>query len=108
MIKKFERIAGSEDAMLLRDLISKIGSGDMSEALGAKVDTLIGMLREVLAQPAPQPQQVIQAPTEPAIDIPELIAKVYESTNVKPTYQFKIERNSSGVLTGITATPEVV
>ena len=103
-MKQFERIAGSEDAMLLRDLISKMGSGDMSDALGAKIDTLIGMLREVLAQPAPQPQQVVQAPTEPLVDIPELVTKVYEATQTKPDYTFKIERNSSGLLTGITAT----
>ena len=100
MTKKFERIAGSEDAMLLRDLISKMGDGDMSSSLEAKIDILIVALGKLLERPA-------QGTTEPPIDIPELVAKVYEATNTTPTYQFKIERNSLGVLTGIVATPEV-
>ena len=98
-MKKFERIAGSEDAMLLRDLISKMGDGDMSSSLEAKIDVLIVALGKLLERPA-------QGSTEAPIDIPELIAKVYESTNNKPTYQFKIERNNSGVLVGITASPQ--
>ncbi len=95
-MKKFERIAGSEDAMLLRDVISKMGDGNMSASLEAKIDTLIVALGKLLERPE-------QGSTEPAIDIPELIAKVYESTQSKSNYEFKVERNSSGLLTGITA-----
>ena len=104
-VAQFERIAPRDrvvdELLLIKETLEKVANGNMSASLEAKIDTLIVTLGEVLERPA-------QAPTEPAIDIPELVAKVYETTNIKPNYEFKIERNQSGQLVGITATQEVV
>jgi hypothetical protein len=102
-VTKFERIAprdrGVDELLLIKETLEKVANGNMSASLEAKIDMLIVALERLAERPA-------QAPTEPAIDIPELVAKVYETTNVKPNYQFKIERNQSGQLVGITATQE--
>lgn len=44
------------------------------------------------------------APT-PAIDVEALLSRIYAMTQEKPSYSFKVERNNSGVLVGLKATP---
>ena len=99
-VSKFERIAprggGTDEWLLLKETLEAVAKGSLSDSLEAKMDILIVALGRLLERPA-------QGTTEPPIDIPELVAKVYELTNNKPTYHFEIERNHSGVLTGITA-----
>lgn len=65
------------------------------------VEALLEGMAKLIPEPAPMP-----APVEP-IDIEGIIKQVLEySKKEAPTYTFNIERNHSGVLVGITATPE--
>lgn len=65
------------------------------------VEALLEGMAKLIPEPAPMP-----APVEP-IDVEGIIRQVFELTKKQPPkYTFNIERNHSGVLVGITATPE--
>ena len=65
------------------------------------VEALLEGMAKLIPEPAPMP-----APIEP-IDVEGIIRQVFELTKKQPPkYTFNIERNHSGVLVGITATPE--
>lgn len=62
-------------------------------------------LLDGMAKLIPEPISV-PAPVEP-VDIEGIIEQVFRHTQKKPPkYKFEVERNHSGVLVGITATPE--
>lgn len=68
---------------------------------GVDVQALLEGMAKLIPEPAPMP-----APVEP-VDIEGIIRQVFELTKKQPPkYTFNIERNHSGVLVGITATPE--
>lgn len=109
-MKKYERIAGSEEALLLKEALEKLSGGSLSSSLEAKLDLLIGELRLNREQRQEAPERPIEVvveaqPAPPPVDIERLIASM-GSANSKPTYKFKVERNTNGLLVGITATPE--
>ena len=65
------------------------------------IQALLEGMAKLIPEPAPIP-----APIEP-VDIEGIIKQVFDHTQKKPPkYKFEIERNHSGVLVGITATPE--
>ena len=123
--KKYERIAGSEDAMILREALDRISQGSLSASLEAKVDSLLeemGKARdgsenllerliEAFSNKSDMPEGLMETLSQytssvqtMSADIKNLAEKmgVEKST---PTYSFKVERNASGLLVGITATP---
>ena len=111
MAKQYERLAGTEEALLLKEALEKLSNGSLSASLEGKVDMLLNELREARMQREREVELLVENSSQapPPVDIPALVETICEMTNkteTKPTYSFKIERNHSGVLTGITATPE--
>lgn len=121
--KKYERIAGSEDTLILKEALERLSEGSLSSSLEGKVDMLLNELREARVQRERELEviresvkdnvdieavinRVASIPRE-TLDVEGLVEKIYNLTNQRPTYKFEVERNHSGVLVGITATPEV-
>jgi hypothetical protein len=110
-MSRYERIAGTEDAMILREALEKLSKGTLSSDLGDKLDMLITELREARIQREGELKTILTTSVKkeslpPALDVESLVAKIYNLTNTKPTYHFSVERDSSGRLKGIRATPE--
>ena len=73
---------------------------EASQEVSEPVD--VEALLKGMAKLMPSPQEV------PQLDVEGLVEKVFNLTNreaVVPTYNFEIERNHSGLLVGIKATP---
>lgn len=109
--KKYERIAGTEDAMILKEALEKLSEGSLSSDLGDKLDMLLAELRETRIQREGEIKAILAAGSTRAempapLDVESLVAKIYNLTNTKPAYRFTVERDTSGRLKGIVATPE--
>ena len=103
-MSRYERIAGTEDAMILREALEKLSKGSLSSELGDKLDMLITELRQARTER----QGELAALVPPPVDVKGLVEKIFSLTNVekeRPSYSFTVKRNSSGILTGIEATP---
>ena len=111
MSKKYEKIAGSEDAMILKEALEKLSKGSLSSDLGDKLDMLLSELREARIQREGEIEAILSMGASkvemPApLDVESLVARIYTLTSTKPAYHFTIERDTSGRLKGIVATPE--
>lgn len=109
MTKQYERIAGTEESMILKEALEKLSEGSLSSSLEGKIDMLLNELREARMQREREVEMLIanNTPPPPPLDVQALIEKVYTLTNkteTKPEYHFQVERNHSGVLSGITVT----
>jgi hypothetical protein len=110
MAKQYERLAGTEEALLLKEALEKLSNGSLSASLEGKVDMLLNELREARMQREREVELLIENSSQapPPVDIPAIVEKICTMTNkATPTYSFTIERNHSGVLTGIKATPTI-
>ena len=74
-------------------------SHEVSEPID--IQALLEGMAKLIPEPAPIPAPIEQ------VDIEGIIKQVFDYTQKKPPkYKFEVERNHSGVLVGITATPE--
>lgn len=74
---------------------------EVSESSSEPLD--VQPIVEALSKLTPAPPQEI-----PQLDVEGLVEKIFQLTNIEkptPTYNFEIERNHSGLLVGIKATP---
>ena len=113
-MSKYERIApregGTAEYLLLKETLEKIEAGSLSDSLEVKIEQLLEEFKNSREQRLSEVETIRQAISSISIEVPEqdisgIVAKVIEAVSSKPTYTFKIERNSSGLLTNITATP---
>ena len=113
-MSKYERIApregGAAEYLLLKETLEKVERGSLSESLEQKIDSLLEEFKLSREQRVAEIDKISQAITSISVEVPEqditgIIANVIEAVSAKPSYNFNIERNSSGLLTNITATP---
>lgn len=107
MTTQYKKIADSSDALMIKEAIERLSNVSITTDLGDSIAELVKELREARMQRERDCGEAIPPP--PPLDVEGLVESIFKLTNkteVKPTYTFKIERNHSGVLTGITATPE--
>ena len=105
MTTQYKKIADSSDALMIKEAIERLSNVSITTDLGDSVAELVKELREARMQ---RERDCGEATPPPPLDVEGLVESIFKLTNkteVKPTYTFKIERNHSGVLTGITATP---
>jgi len=122
--KKYERIAGTEESMILKEALEKLSEGSLSSALEGKMDSLLEELKLARSQKEEEIGQLkelvvaTKGVTGESVDIeatinrvasmhqPLNIDKLVERVQEKPSYNFKIKRDSSGLLIGIEATAQ--
>jgi len=123
MTKQYKKLADSSDALLIKEAIDSLSNVSLTTDLGAIIEELVKELREAriqregelerLVEGIPQPtpldiealgEKIAAAMPSPADNTEGMIAAMATLTR-KPTYNFEIERNHSGVLVGIKATP---
>ncbi len=110
MTTQYKKLADSSDALLIKEAIDSLSNVSITTDLEAIIGELVKELREARIQREGETEKVVQGlhTPPPPLDVEGLVEKVFKLTNkveVRPTYNFSIERNHSGVLTGITATP---
>ena len=110
MATQYKKLADSSDALLIKEAIDSLSNVSITTDLEAIIGELVKELREARIQREGETEKVVQGlhTPPPPLDVEGLVEKVFKLTNkveVRPTYNFSIERNHSGVLTGITATP---
>ena len=111
MTKQYKKVADSSDALMIKEAIEKLSGVTLASDIGDRVGELVNELREARIQREGEIEKMVEGmstPPPPPLDVQGLVENLYKLTNKpepKPTYSFKIERNSSGALVGITATP---
>ena len=105
MTTQYKKVADSSDALMIKEAIERLSNVSLASDIGDRVGELVEELREARMQ---RERDCGEAIPPPPLDVEGLVESIFKLTNkteVKPTYTFKIERNHSGVLTGITANP---
>jgi len=108
MTKQYKKIADSSDTLMIKEAIESLSNVSITTDLGDSIAELVKELREARIQRESYCERAESVAPPPPLDVEGLVESIFKLTNkteVKPTYTFKIERNHSGVLTGITATP---
>jgi len=111
MATQYKKLADSSDALLIKEAIDSLSNVNLTTDIEATIGELVRELREARIQREGEIEKVVQGLSHtppPPLDVEGLVEKIFKLTNkveVKPTYTFKIERNGSGTLTGIIATP---
>lgn len=89
-------------------LASAIASIELNVSQGSSEPLDVQPIVEALSKLADSMPTAQQMQEVPPVDVEGLVEKIFQLTNRErpaPTYNFKVERNHSGVLTGIVATP---
>lgn len=110
MTTQYKKVADSSDALMIKEAIERLSNVSLASDIGDRVGELVEELREARMQREREIEKMVEGMSTPPppLDVEGLIEQIFKLTNkveVKPTYTFSIERNHSGVLTGITATP---
>ena len=102
--QQLEAYQKSQEALLeqARAMVASVSNIKLEASQEVSEPVDVEALLEGMAKLMPSPQEV------PQLDIEGLVEKVFNLTNREaavPTYNFEIERNHSGLLVGIKATP---
>lgn len=126
-MSKYEKLGGSEEVVALRELTDTLSGGALTASLEASMKQLVVALQEaeksrerglqeltgaikessggVDLQPLIDKMGAIQQKPLDVKGLLEGVAKLTQKETIPPTYQFEVERNHSGLLTGLRAVP---
>lgn len=112
MTTQYKKIADSSDALMIKEAIEKLSNVSIAPDIGDRVGELVEELREARMQREREIEKMVEGMSTPPppVDVKGLIEQIFKLTNkveVKPTYTFQIERDGSGRLAGIKATPSI-